>query len=54
MAQDLDGYSTLIKERLNLNGGNFTDGEVDALRKLFEKIETELEELDSRVTTLEP
>lgn len=44
----------LINERISLNSGGFSSPEVNALLKALEAIVDELEDLDDRVTTLEP
>lgn len=67
MAQDIPGLEAVkneleavVAERINLNGGNFDTGEVEALRKVFDKLQatvdkvyTETVELEGRVTALE-
>lgn len=40
---------TVLKERINLNSGDFSTGEVQALTKMFEAILDELENVDGLV-----
>lgn len=50
----MEELKTVIKENITLNGGGFSSPEVEALKRVLDKLVEEMEDLDSRVTTLEP